>query len=335
MSERAAAGMQAVLLVGGPGTRLRPLTDLMPKALVPLLNRPLASYALELLGRAGVSDVSLAVSHMGDQLRAGLGDGSAWGVRVRCVEEPFPLGTAGAIKNLERHLEGDFLVFDGDLVVNLDLAALVSAHREADADLTIVAQRVEDVRPFGLLHRDAEGFVTAFREKVPFDETGQNTVNTGIYVMSRRVLELIPPGEAVSNEHWLFPRLISSGARVLGYLPSGAWYWLHAGDIPSYMRGNGELLDGALPWAPPRVESALPAGAGGPVCVGPDCAIDGSIGSYVTIGAGCVIEAGAMLEDCVLLDDARVGAGARVRGAIIGPAAKVPAGASATEGVYL
>ncbi len=326
---------QAVLLVGGLGTRLRPLTYRMPKALLPLLNRPLISYELELLGRAGIEDVTLALAYQAEALQQALGDGSPWGITLRYCEEPSPLDTAGAIGNVREHLKGDFLALNGDLVLDLDVGALVRAHLEAEADVTILLRKVDDITPFGLIQRDDSGVIVAFKEKVAEDETGQNTVNAGLYVMSPRVLEAIPPGEPYSNEHQLFPRLLAEGARLLGYLPERQGYWADVGRAETYLATNRALLDGAIEWAQPAVESPVsPYLVQQPICVGANCNITGQLGPYTTIGHNCQVEKAATLQDCVVMDDVHVGSGALVRSAIVAPGAHVPPGAQITDGVF-
>ncbi len=170
-----AAISQAVLLVGGLGTRLRPLTHQRPKALMPVLNRPLISYELELLARHGVRDVILAVSHGAAEIEAELGDGTQWGVRLRYVEEVEPLGTGGAIKNVEALIEGPFLAMNGDLIMDVDLGPVIAEHLESGAILTLCLRRVEDVSAYGLIRRDEDGWVTDFLEKRPLDDARTNT----------------------------------------------------------------------------------------------------------------------------------------------------------------
>jgi len=320
---------QAVLLVGGLGTRLRPLTHTRPKALVPLLNRPLLSYELELLARHGVRDVILAVSYQADQLRAELGEGERWGLSLRYVEEAEPLGTAGGIKNVEALIEGPFLAFNGDLVMEVDLRELGQAHLESEAVLTLCLRRVDDISAFGLIRRDEDGWVTAFLEKVEVDETGQNTVNSGVYVMSPEILEHIPPGEECSNEHQLFPGLLEAGQRVYGHVPSAWGYWNDVGRLDGYLEANRSLLNGALSWVGPGMAEDVKVAEGAEVvepCLLGEGATIGSgatVGPWVTLGEGAVIGEGARVSDSILWPRATVGRGARVKGSVVGEAASV------------
>jgi len=298
------------------------LTFHRPKALIPLLNRPLISYELELLARYGVRDIILAVSYGSDQLQAELGNGERWGVRLRYVEEAEPLGTAGGIKNVQPLIEGPFLALNGDLVMEVDLAEVAAAHLRSGALLTLCLRRVGDISPFGLIQRDDEGYVTAFLEKVERDETGQNTVNSGLYVMSPEVLEYIPPGEEYSNEHQLFPALLAAGEPVCGHVPERWGYWNDVGRIETYLEANRSLLEGALPW------------------VGPGVAAGAQVSETAEIMDPCLVSAGARVEEGAVVGpgvtlgtEAVVGAGARVGGSILWPGASVGRNAEVQDSI--
>ncbi len=324
---------QAVLLVGGLGTRLRPLTYQRPKALIPLLNQPLISYELELLARHGVRDIILAASYRSDQLQAELGDGERWGVRLRYVEEAEPLGTAGGIKNVEPLIEGPFLALNGDLVMEVDLGELAATHLRSGALLTLCLRRVDDISPFGLIQRDDEGYVTAFLEKVERDETGQNTVNSGLYVMSPEILEHIPAGEQYSNEHQLFPALLEAGQPVAGHVPDRWGYWNDVGRIETYLEANRSLLEGALPWVGPGLagdaQIADTAEIVEPCLLGAGARIEkrARVGPWVTLGEGAVVGEGARVTGSILWPSASVGREAEVRDSVIAERASVASGA--------
>ena len=304
---------QAVLLVGGVGTRLRPLTYLMPKALLPVLNRPLISYELELLGRSGVPDVLLTIADRTSQLQDALGSGETWNVKLTYVEEQPPLDTAGAIKNAQELLAGDFFAFNGDLILDCDLTELARAHRQSGALVTILLRQVEDISHFGLVQRDEEGFVTAFREKVDLDETGQRTINAGVYVMAAEVLDYVPVGESYSSESDLFPALLETGLPILGHLPDRQGYWTDVGRIETYLAANSDLLGGGLPWVDWRQCGEQLAAASQvmpPNCCGSGVEVGeaAQIGPYVTLGDDVKIGAGSMLTDCIRQAGATVGA---------------------------
>ncbi len=315
---------QAVLLVGGLGTRLRPLTLRRPKALIPVLNRPLISYELELLARHGVRDVIMAVSYGAAALQAELGDGAQWGVRLRYVEEEERLGTAGAIKNVEDLIEGPFLAMNGDLVMDVDLGAAMAEHTRSEAVLTLCLRRVEDISAYGLIRRNEDGWVTDFLEKRPHDETGQNTVNSGVYVMSPQILAHIPAGRAWSNEFNLFPDLLEAGLGVRGHVPDHWGYWNDIGRVSNYLDANRALLGGAIEWVETGVAAEACVAADARVTetclVGADAQIaaGGQVGPDVTVGGGASIGEGAHVTDSVLWPGAQVGAGAYVAGSIVG-----------------
>lgn len=319
--------------MGGLGTRLRPLTFHRPKALIPLLNRPLLSYQFDLLARHGVRDIILAISYHAEQIERELGDGERWGVRLRYVEEPEPLGTAGAIKNVEALIEGPFLAFNGDVIMEFDLAALIATHQAGGGILTLCLRRVEDISPYGLIRCDDRGRVTAFLEKRHHDLTGQNTINAGVYVMQPQILEHIPAGRECSSEHELFPGLLEAGETVLGHLPEHWDYWNDVGRVDTYLQANRDLLDGALSW----VGSPSAPGTIAPCLVGDGVSLgaDARIGPHVTIGEGAVIGEGALVSDSVLWPRARVGAGARVRASVIGEGGAVPTGANILQEVLV
>ena len=331
---------QAVLLVGGAGTRLRPLTYLMAKALLPVLNRPLISYELELLGRSGVPDVLLTTGYQASQLRDVLGGGDSWGVHLTYVEEQPPLDTAGAIKNAQELLAGDFFAFNGDLILDCDLTELARAHRQSGALVTILLRQVEDISHFGLVQRDEEGFVTAFREKVDLDESGQRTINAGVYVMAAEVLDYIPVGEPYSSESDLFPALLETGLPILGHLPDRQGYWTDVGRIETYLAANHDLLGGGLPWVywPWCDEQLADSGA---LVVPPICCGSGvgagetaQIGPYVTLGDDVQIGAGSVLSDCIIQAGATVGAEVLLESVVVAKNEAVPDGHHQTGGVF-
>ncbi len=338
----AAAGpiSQAVLLVGGAGTRLRPLTYLMPKALLPVLNRPLISYELELLGRSGVPEVLLTTGSQASQLRDVLGSGDSWGIHLTYVEEQRPLGTAGALKNAQELLASEFFVFNGDLILDCDLAELTRVHRHSEALVTILLRQVEDISHFGLVQRDENGFVSAFREKVDVDATGQRTINAGVYVMAAEVLDYIPVGEPYSNESDLFPALLEAGLPIFGHLPDQQGYWTDVGRIETYLAANHDLLSGRLPWVDwPGCDEQL--GSGGVRVAPPTCCGSGvkvgetaQIGPYVTLGDDVQIGAGSILTDCIVQARATVADEVILNSVIVAENETVPTGHNQTGGVF-
>ena len=323
-----------MLLVGGEGTRLRPLTFRRPKALLPLLNQPLLSHELCLLARHGVTDIVLAVGYRADALRAALGDGSRWGVRLTYVEDPAPLGTAGAIKNAQPHLPGPFIAMNGDLVYDVDVATVARAHLDAGALITFCLRRVADISRYGLIQFDDRGRVTAFKEKQTEDETGRNTVTSGLYVMSPEVFDRIPAGCEFSNELDLFPGLLRAGKALCAHVPAGEGYWADVGTVESYLQTTRDLLEGAVPWCGPQVAPDVRLGDGaevrGPVHIAPGVVIEAGavVGPHVTLGAGCRIGSRAHVVASVLWEGVAVGEGAEVSASVLADGVRVPAGAN-------
>jgi mannose-1-phosphate guanylyltransferase len=315
--------VQAIVLVGGEGTRLRPLTDNVPKPAITLVDRPFLAYMVEWLGSHGVSEVVLACGFHPEQLRAALGEVEHEGIRLTYVTEPERLGTAGAIRfaaeALGERLEDRFLALNGDLLTDLDLTALLRAHEERGARATIGLYEVDDASVFGLVDCDPAGAVRTFTEKTGVVEPGE--VNAGAYVLERSVLDLIPAGRAVSIETEVFPALVGNGlcARLLG------GYWMDIGTHERYLQATWDILEGRL------ATEVRPTAPG--LFLGDGCAVADSaaVGPRAVVSAGCEIGADAVVADSVLLDGCTVGAGARVSGSILAAGAAVGPGAELVD----
>jgi mannose-1-phosphate guanylyltransferase len=312
--------MQAIVLVGGKGTRLRPLTESVPKPALTLVDRPFLAYMIEWLAGHGVTEVVLACGFLPDVLREALaGEEERAGVRIRYAVEPEPLGTAGAIRfaadALGDELDERFLALNGDVLTDLDLSALLRAHAERAARATIALHPVEDSSAFGLVHSGSEGEVLAFLEKT--GEAAPGEVNAGMYVLERSVLEPIPPGENVSIERDVFPRLVGEGLH--GLLLEG--YWMDIGTPERYLQASWDILEG-------RVETRVePTAPGALVAAVAELAGDAAVGPRAVVSPGCRVGAGAELRESVLLEGSEVGEGARLTRSILSPGARVPAGA--------
>jgi len=316
--------MQAIVLVGGEGTRLRPLTENVPKPALTLVDRPFLAYMIEWLAGHGVSEVVLACGFLPDVLREALaGEEERAGARIRYVVEPEPLGTAGAIRfaadALGDDLDERFLALNGDVLTDLDLGALLRAHVEWAAVATIGLHPVEDSSAFGLVERGENGEVLSFLEKTGERKPGE--VNAGMYCLERSVLDLIPAGENVSIERDVFPRLAGDG---LHGLPLDG-NWVDIGTPERYLRASWDILEGRVAT---RVEPTAPG-----VLVDPTAAVSpqANIGPRAVIGPRCQVEAGAAVRESVLLDGCVVGAGASVVSSILAPGSAVLPGA-AVEG---
>jgi len=314
------AGTQAVLLAGGLGTRLRPLTYAEPKPLVPVANRPLISYSLRMLRRGGVEKALLASGYKAARLREALEGEQEDGLFVRCIDEPEPLDTAGAVRNALRTAESAFIAMNGDQIMDVDVRALLDAHEAQQADLTIVVRRVEDVSPFGLVLCAEDGRVEGFLEKRPEDPTGRNLVNAGMYVFSPGVLDEIPADRPWSNERDLFPGLVKAGARVRAFRMSDEAYWADVGTPVKYLEANSRILNGALPWADPPSDPEAASDIAG----GATVAANARIGPNVSIAPGAEVGDGAAIARTILWPAAVVGEGCRLANVIVGPGCRVP-----------
>ncbi len=311
--------MQAIVLVGGEGTRLRPLTNDVPKPALTLVDRPFLAYMVEWLAAHGVTEVVLACGFLPDVLRATLGEGEHAGVRLTYVTEPDRRGTAGAIRfaadALGDDLDERFLALNGDVLTDLDLTALMSAHREREARATIALYPVEDSAAYGLVGVDPEGAVTEFVEKTGDAVPGE--INAGAYFLERSVLDLIAPEREVSIEREVFPVLVGDG---LGALRLDG-YWMDIGTPERYLQASWDILEG-------RVETRVTPTAPG-LLIGAGAEIDpgATVGPRAIVSPGSRIGADAAVHDSVLLDGCVVGAGARVSGSVLAAGVTVDAGA--------
>ena len=317
--------MQALILAGGQGTRLRPLTLTVPKPVVPIIDRPHMVHMIEWLKGYGVDDVVLACGHMSQGIKDALGDGTSAGARIRYVEEPEPRGTAGAIKEAEALLEERFLVLNGDILADLDLSPLLELHESTGSLASIGLIPVEDPSAFGVVVTDAANGVEAFVEKPAPGEAPTNLINAGVYVLERVILDDVPAGQDVSIERDVFPRLAGSGLHAIEL----GGHWIDIGTPERYLDAHWAVLEGEIGGG-----NGLDGGAGG-VTIGFDCEVDGevagaawlddevtvgegaNVGPRVAIGAGSTIGAGATVTNSVLLTGVTVGEGAVIDGAII------------------
>lgn len=338
MSE--AAIRAAVLLVGGLGTRLRPLTCARPKPILPVVNIPLVGHQLLWLAAQGVRRVRLAAGYGAGQVREELALRD-WGLTVEVIVEDEPLDTAGALRLAAAGLDEPFFAANGDVILNAPLAPMAAAHAAAGASASILLRRVDDVSHYGLVVRDDSGRVTAFLEKQPSDPSGRNTVNAGVYLLEPDVLDLVPPRAKWSVERRLYPDLLAAGRTVLGHLPPAPYYWLDVGRIETYVQAHRDLLAGAVEWFRPdcaageRISGAWQGF--GPLAMGEGCEVgDGAVlGPFACLGRDVKIGAGAHVAASVLWDGAEVGDAARVENCILSSAARVQAGQTLTDEVVI
>lgn len=311
--------MRAVVLVGGEGTRLRPLTETIPKPLLPFMNRPFLDHVLDHLASHGVDRVVLSSPYLEEEFRSFLRQRRG-GPDITWITEERPLGTSGAVAGARDHLDGTFLVLNGDVLTDLDLGRLVAFHRARRAVATIALTHVDDARPFGLVERDSDGRVVAFREK-PVDLI-PGEVNAGTYVLEPRVLDRVPAGVPVSIERETYPDLIARGEPVYALVWDG--YWRDLGTPAAYLQAHVDALDGRVGgWRYPRP------------LVAPDARVDprARVGEHVVVGPEASVGAGARVDRAVLHAGASVEEGATVAGSILGPASSVGAGAQVRDAV--
>ncbi len=316
--------MQALILAGGEGTRLRPLTVYTPKPVVPIVNRPFLFYQIDLLKRAEINDISLALGYQPNKIQDIFGDGQEHGVNIRYVVENTALGTAGAYKNAEGQLRQTTVVFNGDIITDVDLKAVVSYHREKNATVTIVLTPVENPSIYGLVETGADGRVLRFIEKPTQKDITCNTINAGIYVLEPHILNYIPVDDKFSFEYQLFPALLSANEPVYGFTWSG--YWIDIGTPQRYLKANDDLLNDRInsfkverkPYNPHNGDID-PSQIDKLSVIDPSCTIKpgGKIINSV-LGPNCFIEERARIENSVLLAGARVGKGSEVRGSVLG-----------------
>lgn len=315
--------MKALVLAGGLGTRLRPLTFTRPKHLLPIANVPHIDHVLALLLRHGIHDVVLLTSYLADAFSEAVARAEKRGMRLTTIVEPEPLGTAGAFKNAE-HVAGDetFVAFNGDILTDVDLDRVIEWHRERSADATIVLHEVEDPSAFGTVPTDDDGRVLGFIEKPTPGEAVTNLINAGVYVFEPSVLDRIPPGEVWSAERQLFPQLVDEGG--LFALDDDGAYWLDIGTPEKYRRANLDALRGL--WGDMDTAQDVVTGPGAEVSAEAEVSLS-------CIGAGCSIAGGARVAESVLLSGVRVGAGAVVRRSVVGEGAVVAPGARLEDAV--
>lgn len=321
--------MRAVILAGGRGTRLRPLTDTRPKPLVPFMGAPYAEGLLRRLAAVGVDTAVFLVGQEAEPF-AGLTDLPV-AIDVQVVTEERPLDTAGAARRLLRDpaWTGDAFVCNGDVLSDLDLAVLLEAHANADAAATLALTRVDDTSSFGVVETDDRGRITAFLEKPAPGTTPANTVNAGTYVLADHVFDRFEGDGPLSFERDVFPGLLAAGERMLGVPDDG--HWADLGTPRRYLDGHRAVLDGRCQW--PHSLSPRP----GRVAVHPSAAIaeDARLGPHAVIGARATVGPRASVTDSVLLDDAVVEADAVVTGAIVGAGAVVGREVAVAPGTVL
>jgi mannose-1-phosphate guanylyltransferase / phosphomannomutase len=340
--------VKAVVMAGGEGSRLRPMTANQPKPLLPVVNRPLMEHVLRLLQRHGFDETVVTVQFLASLVRNYFGDGSDLGMDLSYATEERPLGTAGSVRNAEAALSDDtFLVISGDALTDVDLSAVVRAHRSRGSLVTVCLARRPDPLEFGIVITDDEGRVERFLEKPSWGQVFSDTVNTGIYVMEPEVLATVPRGEAVDWSADVFPALLAAGAPVHGHVVDG--YWEDVGTHDAYRRVQADALNRRVEveiggfevspsvWVGEGAEVHPEATLAGPLCLGDYTKVEAGarIGELSVLGSNVVVKEGAQLERAVVHDNAFIGAQVSLRGCVVGKNTDVMRGARIEEGAVV
>ncbi|RJO62484.1 MAG: NDP-sugar synthase [Dehalococcoidia bacterium] len=335
--------MKAVILAGGLGTRLRPLTYNTPKSLVPVLNRPFLEHVLLWLKKHGVDEAILALSHLAPPVEDCFGDGSRLGIKISYVLEKSALGTAGAVKNAAELVVGSFFVLNGDIFSDLDFSAMLAFHRQNQARATIALTPVDNPTHYGLIETDSRSRVTRFLEKPRPEEVTTNMINAGTYVLEPGVLDMIPPSQEYSFERQLFPSMLAGGDAVYAFPSSG--YWIDIGNPEKYRQLNFDLLSGKGGQYGFNHGHEIITGRGcrihptailkGPLLVGDNCSIgkEAVIIGPTVIGSGCLIEDAATISASVIWQNVTIGNGSRFMSSIAANGCHLQAGSEAIRAV--
>jgi mannose-1-phosphate guanylyltransferase len=335
--------VQAVILVGGEGTRLRPLTSTVPKPVVPLVDRPFIVFMLEWLRQHGIDDVIMSCGFLATSVRNVLGDGSGVGIRLRFVEEPDPRGTAGALKFASSLLDERFLMLNGDVLTDIDLTKQIAQHEETGAKATLALVPVADPTAYGLVHLEEDRSVRDFVEKPSSDRIDTNLISAGAYVLEREILDLVPAERNVSIEREVWPLLIGKG--LYGFPSEG--YWLDIGTPERYLQGTFDIIEG-------NVDTAVRERLGSDwLAVDDDAEVRGRVippavlergvriaesahvGSLVVLGEDVSIGAHSTVERAVILNGAEIGEGCTLRDCIVAAGCRIGADTQITGGAVL
>ena len=318
--------MKAVILVGGEGTRLRPLTYSTVKAMVPVLNRPFIEYVIRRLSHHNVNEIILALGYKPDSITDYFGDASQLGAKLICSVEPAPLGTAGPVKHAEQYIDDTFFVINGDIFTDIDLTDMLDFHKKKGARVTIALTPVDDPTQFGVVETDSQQRVTRFVEKPSLEQVTSNMINAGIYILDADILERIPQGKRFMFEHDVFPKLLADGEPVFSYATDT--YWMDMGTPEKYLQLSRDLLYGKSAQVAFQAEnirideqsSVHPqAELIGPILVDRDCTIGKGVHlkGPVVFGSGCNIQDGATIENSILWQKVSVGEQAVLKDCIV------------------
>ncbi|MGH9090250.1 MAG: sugar phosphate nucleotidyltransferase [Acidimicrobiales bacterium] len=339
--------MKAVIMAGGEGTRLRPLTSNQPKPMLPMANRPMMEHVVHLLRRHGITDIVVTVAFMANAIRTYFGDGSEMDVRMVYATEETPLGTAGSVLNAREELDERFLVISGDVLTDIDLSAVVDYHERKGALATLALCAVENPLEFGIVIADEDGTIERFLEKPTWGEVFSDTINTGIYVLEPEIFDFIPAGRPVDFSGEVFPEVLASGRPIYGYVAEG--YWEDVGTTEAYLKAHQDILDEKVAvqidgfplrpgvWLGKGSTVDPSATVDGPAVIGDNCTVGAGVvlGEYTTLGSNVRIADGAEIRRSVVADNGYLGAGARLAGAVVGRSCDLRQGARCEPGSVL
>jgi mannose-1-phosphate guanylyltransferase len=315
--------MEAIILAGGKGTRLRPLTVYTPKPIVPLLNRPFLTYQIEILRRAGITDITLSLSYQPDKIELLLGTGADLGVRLKFITEPSPLGTGGAYRLAADGATDTTIVLNGDVLTEIDVTDLIEFHRSKGAEATLALAPVENPSAYGLVETEAAGKILKWSEKPKPDEVvagGVNTINAGIYVLEPSILSMMKLGVNSSFEYDVFPRMMAEGRAFFGYVMNGK-YWRDIGTPASYLEAHHDFLAGRLGTFEKPITDA------------DEIATHATVDASSVIGSNCIIKPGARIENSVLGNGVQVEEKAVIRDSVVWSHSRIATAAEITRAV--
>jgi mannose-1-phosphate guanylyltransferase len=322
--------MKALILIGGEGTRLRPLTMHTLKCMVPIVNKHFFEYQLDMIKRAGIHEVILSICYLPEKIKKAIGNGSKYGMSIKYAIEKSPLGTGGAVKNSEKYITGPTVVMNGDVLTDIELKVLIEEHKKNRAAATIALHEVDDPTRYGLVETDKNGSIIKFLEKPKPEEITTKWINAGLYVFEKRILDYIPKNQNYSLERGLFPRLLAEKENFMSY--KSKYYWLDIGKIEKYTQANYDILEGRFRFPGDTtpacgsdviIQSSAKADSKamlcGPAVIGPNTKIGAAeIHPLTIIGANCTVADGAKIERSIIWDNVKIGKNAEVRGCILG-----------------
>lgn len=339
--------MKAVIMAGGEGTRLRPLTSTTPKPMLPLANRPMMEHVVHLLRRHGFDEIVVTVAFLPNHIKTYFGDGSEFGVSISYADEPVPLGTAGSVANARDRLDETFMVISGDVLTDIDLSAILALHRERGAVATLGLTAVENPLEFGIVITREDGSIERFLEKPTWGQVFSDTINTGIYVLEPEVFDFIPSGRSVDFSGEVFPAMLAAGRPIFGAIVEG--YWEDVGTLDAYLRAHHDVLDQRVDveipgfrinegvWLGEGAEIAPGATVLAPSIIGDGCVVEAGcrVAEYSVLGHNVRLQGESTIERSVIHDNVYIGARLDARGAIVGRNCNIRDNVRISEGAVL